>query len=310
MRPADSFERKVRLSKERIVYKMYELKNRKRVIAFVSIVKKMKYNGRKKIAEDVKEIMVRTPVGEVRTLCFGLETAEKEPVLFDLHGGGFVMHTADVDINICRYFHENCHCKVISIDYAKAPEHPYPQAVNEVYEVVKYFTIHAEEYGIDTARMCICGHSAGGNLTAVTCLRSLKEREFSFCGQILDYPPLDLSINPLEKPTPKGAIPPKIAAAFDACYLPDSSYEECPYVSPVYSRKKDMSGLPEALVIAAGHDSLHDEAVRYYHLLCEAEVPAQLLEYPEAAHAFTMQDCEDAKDAQKKMAQFLNAHFK
>lgn len=288
---------------------MYELKKQKKAIFFVKAMKRMKKTKKKALDRDVRELMIKTPAGIVRTLCFGLENKQKEPVLFDLHGGGFVMHTADVDINICRYFRKNCGCKVISIDYAKAPEHPYPQAMNEVYEVVKYFTAHAKEYGIDTERMCIGGHSAGGNLTAVTCLRSLKEKEFSFRGQILDYPPLDLSINPFDKPCPEGAIPPKIAAAFDACYLPDSSYEECPYVSPVYSKKEDMIGLPDALVIAAGHDSLHDEAVHYYNLLCEAEVPAQLLEYPDSAHAFTMKESPDSADALQKMAQFLKTCF-
>lgn len=289
---------------------MYQLKKQKKAIFFVKVMKRMNKKQKKVSDNDVKELMIKTPVGEVRTLCFGFEKKDKEPILFDLHGGGFVMHSADVDVDICRYFRRNCSCKVVSIDYAKAPEHPYPQAVNEVYEVVKYFTVHAEEYGIDTERMCIGGHSAGGNLTAVTCLKSLKEKEFSFRGQILDYPPLDLSINPIEKPCPEGAIPPKIAAAFDACYLPDSSYEECPYVSPVYSRKEDMIGLPDALVIAAGHDSLHDEAVHYYHLLREAEVPAQLLEYPDSAHAFTMKDSPDTEDALRKMAEFLNGCFK
>lgn len=288
---------------------MYELKNQKRAIFIVKTMKRVKKRKKKIPDRDVKELMIRTPAGNVRVLCFGFDKKEKEPVFFDLHGGGFVMNTADADTGICRYFRDNCHCKVVTVDYAKAPEHPYPQAVNEVYGVVKYFTEHAEEYGIDTERMCIGGHSAGGNLTAVTCLRSLKEREFSFCGQILDYPPMDLSINPSDKPCPEGAIPPKIAAAFDACYLPDSSYEECPYVSPVYSRREDMTGLPAALVIAAGHDSLHDEAVRYYEKLREAEVPAQLLEYPDAAHGFTMADSPDAADALKKMAQFINDCF-
>ncbi|MDO4170700.1 MAG: alpha/beta hydrolase [Lachnospiraceae bacterium] len=286
---------------------MYELKNQKKSVFFVKAMKLMK---KKKLDADVKELVIRTKVGNVRTLCFGFEKKEKEPVLFDLHGGGFVMHTADVDINICRYFRENCHCKVVSIDYAKAPEHPYPQAVNEVYEVIKYFTMHAEKYGIDKDRMCIGGHSAGGNLTAVTCLRSLKEKEFSFRGQILDYPPLDLSINPYDKPCPEGAIPPKIAAAFDACYLPDSNHEIDPYVSPVYSKREDMIGLPDALVIAAGHDSLHDEAVHYYKLLCESGVQSKLLEYPNSAHAFTMKDSEDTTDALQKMAHFLNKCFK
>lgn len=288
---------------------MYEIKNRKKAVFFVKAMKQMKKSKKNVPDSDVKELVINTAAGNVRVLCFGFEKKEKEPVLFDLHGGGFVMHTADVDANICRYFRDNCHCKVVSIDYAKAPEHPYPQAANEVYEVVRHFAECAEKYGIDKARMCIGGHSAGGNLTAVTCLRSLKEKAFSFRGQILDYPPLDLSINPYDKPYPKGAIPPKIAAAFDACYLPDSSYEECPYVSPVYSKREDMIGLPAALVIAAGHDSLHDEAVRYYKLLCEAEVSAQLLEYPNSAHAFTMKDSPDTTDALQKMAQFLNNCF-
>lgn len=289
---------------------MYQLKNQKKAIIFVKAMKLLKKSNKKVLDKSIRELIIKTSVGNVRTLCFGFEKKEKEPVLFDLHGGGFVMHTADVDINICQYFRKNCSCKVVSIDYAKAPEHPYPQAVNEVYEVIKHFVVHAEEYGIDIDRMCICGHSAGGNLTAVTCLRSLKEKEFLFRGQILDYPPLDLSINPFEKPRPEGAIPPKIAAAFDACYLPDSSYEECPYVSPVYSKREDMIGLPNALIIVAGHDSLHDEAVHYYQLLCEAGVTAQLLEFPDAAHAFTMKESLDAKDALQKMAQFLNVCFK
>lgn len=288
---------------------MYELKKQKKAIFFVKALKRIKKSKKKVSDEEVKELVIETKAGNVRTLCFGFENKEKEPVLFDLHGGGFVMYSADADVNICRYFRENCHCKVVSIDYAKAPEHPYPQAVNEVYEVVKYFTENAKKYGIDKECMCIGGHSAGGNLTAVTCLRSLKEKEFSFRGQILDYPPLDLSINPYDKPCPEGAIPPKIAAAFDACYLPDSSHEECPYVSPVYSKREDMVGLPDALVIVAGHDSLHDEAVHYYKLLREAEVPAQLLEYPNSAHAFTMKDSPDSKDALQKMAQFLNDCF-
>lgn len=289
---------------------MYELKEQKKMIQIVQMMKKEEKEKKQTVPSDVAEYFIGTSAGRVRILCFGVEKKEKEPVFFDLHGGGFVMGNADGDIDFCRYIHENCHCKVISIEYSKAPEHPYPQAVNEVYETIRYFAVHDEEYGIDKNCMCIGGHSAGGNLAAVTALRSLKDKDFAFCGQILDYPPLDLSVSPYEKPCPEGAISPEIAVAFDACYLPDSSYENCPYVSPVYSRKEDMQGLPPALVIAAGKDSLHDEAVRYYKLLCEAGIPAELLEYPNAGHGFTMEKSADAEDAFQKMAQFLIQHFK
>lgn len=290
---------------------MYELKNQSKTIRIVTKIKQLhrrKKTG-KAVPSDVSERFISTPVGRVRTLWFGFENPAAEPVFFDLHGGGFVMGTADSDINVCRYLHENCHCKVVSIEYSKAPEHPYPQAVNEVYEVIRHFAVHASEYGIDPARMCIGGHSAGGNLAAVTALRSLKEKDFSFLGQVLDYPPLDLSISPQDKPSPKGAIPARVAEIFDACYLPDAQYEEYPYVSPVYSKREDMAGLPPALVIVAGRDSLHDEAVRYYDKLCDAKIPARLVEYPDAKHGFTVQDSPDAADAHRNIAQFLNECF-
>lgn len=299
------------MMKERDKKSMYVLKNQKKTIRIVTRIKQLRRRRKKERAlpGDVSERFVSTPAGRVRTLCFGFEKPSPEPVFFDLHGGGFVMGTAETDIPFCRYLHESCRCKVVSIEYSKAPEHPYLQAVNEVYEVVRHFTAHAQEYGIDPARMCIGGHSAGGNLAAVTALRSLKEKDFSFLGQILDYPPMDLSINPHDKPSPKGAIPARVAEIFDACYLPDTQHEECPYVSPVYSKKEDMAGLPPALVIVAGHDSLHDEAVRYYHQLRDAQVPARLVEYPDAKHGFTLQDSPDAADAHRNMAQFLKERF-
>lgn len=288
---------------------MYEIKDHEKKVRMVRRVKKIAKKKKKACAPDILEHQAVTPVGTVRTLCFGFEDRAKTPIFFDLHGGGFVMGHADADIHICRFLHANCGCKVVSIEYSKAPEHPYPQAVNEVYETIRYFIAHGEEFGIDPERMCIGGHSAGGNLAAVTCLRSVRKKEFSFRGQILDYPPLDLSIDPYDKPCPKCAIKPWIASAFDACYLPDSRHEVNPDISPVYSRKEDLAQLPPTLLIAAGKDSLHDEAVRYYDLLCKAGADARLLEYPNARHGFTMEDSPDTQSALQSMAEFLNKHL-
>lgn len=288
---------------------MYEIKKQERLRRIVRAVKRVARMPAARDMTGIRELFVETPVGKVRTLCFGMEDTDAKPVFFDIHGGGFVLGNADMDIPICRYLNRQAGCRVVSIEYSKAPEHPFPQAVNEVYETVQYFWEHHAQYGIDVSRMGIGGHSAGGNLAAVTCLRSLREKEFSFVGQILDYPPLDLSIDPHEKPRPKGAIKPGIAAAFDACYLPDSSAETNPDVSPVYCAKEDLRGLPAALIIVAGHDSLRDEAVRYYHLLKEAGVSAELSEYPEAEHGFTLQDSEDTRAALREMAEFLTKQF-
>lgn len=288
---------------------MYRWNNQKQMVNTVKQIKRFAKMPKKALGPGVQVRYVPTKAGRVRVLCFGFEEAAVRPVLFDLHGGGFVMGSAELDLPICRYLQRECGCKVVSIDYAKAPEAPYPQAVEEVWGVVQYFVRHAGMFGIDPERMAIGGHSAGGNLAAVTCLQSVEKGGIAFRCQILDYPPMDLSIDPKRKPCPKGAIKPWVARAFDACYLPGEQYQTDPHVSPVYADQAVCAGLPPALVIAAGQDSLHDEAVRYHALLRESGADSRLLEYPVSGHGFTMNDGPDTRDALEHMAAFLQEHL-
>ena len=254
------------------------------------------------------EVFIDTGFGKVRTLWYGLEKTEKAPVYFDLHGGGFLFGTADMDERMNLELHEQAGCKVISIEYAKAPDFPYPVAVNQVYAVVKHVFENADKYGIDNHKMAIGGHSAGGNLSAVTCMKAGKEGEFQFVGQILDYPPLDLATSPLDKPQPKGAISPQMAMMFNACYV-DPAQAKDPYASPVYATPADLQGLPPALFILAGRDSLHDEGVKYCDMLKAAGIVTECHEYPDAPHGFTYKASPDAMDAWSRMAAFLKEYL-
>jgi len=255
-----------------------------------------------------KEIFINTNYGKVRTLWYGFENTEKASVLFDLHGGGFILGRAEMDENINIGFAGEIGCKIISIDYAKAPEYPYPAAVNQTYAVVKHVYENADKYMIDTGRMAIGGHSAGANIGTVTCLKAKKEGLFQFVCQILDYPPLDLATSPLDKPRPKGSIPPNMALVFDASYVdPDQARD--PFVSPVYAAPEDLAGLPPALFILAGRDSLHDEGLKYCGLLNAAGVVTECHEYPDAAHGFTYEPSKDTVDALEKMTAFLKRYI-
>jgi acetyl esterase len=157
--------------------------------------------------------------------------------------------------------------------------------------------------------MAIGGHSAGGNLSTVTCMKAKKEGEFQFVCQVLDYPPLDLATSPFEKPQPKGCIPPQMAMVFDACYV-DPTQAKDPYVSPVHATQEDLKGLPPALLILAGRDSLHDEGLKYRQVLETAGVVTECYEYPNAAHGFTYQSSGDTTDALEKMVAFLGKYLK
>lgn len=161
--------------------------------------------------QEISERYVETSHGSIRVLEFGFEDNATKPLYVDIHGGGFVLMTADSDNSINSYLQEKADIKIISIDYPKAPDYPFPIALDAIYDVVRYYIDCAEELNIDASRIGIGGHSAGANLATATCMRARDKGEVKFCFQVLDYPPLDLYTNPFDKPLPKKAIPPKMA---------------------------------------------------------------------------------------------------
>jgi len=251
-----------------------------------------------------RERRVDTRRGPVRVLEYGFEDKARKPLFIDIHGGGFVLGSADMDEAMCLEF-LSAGVKVISIDYPKAPDHPYPAAVEAVHDAAAWYAAHGEELGLDTGRMAIGGHSAGGNLAAVACMNDLKAGEFRFRGLVLDYPALDMATEPGDKPHPRGALPLWMCRMFNDCYAPGMRTRE-PGVSPAFAAPEDLAGMPPALVIVCGKDSLHDEAVRYAENLRAAGGAVTVEEYPHQPHGFTYGKLTSVRrEAVEKMAAFI-----
>jgi alpha-L-fucosidase 2 len=62
-----------------------------------------------------------------------------------------------------------------SIDYRLAPRHPYPAAVRDVEEAIRYIKAHAKDYRVDPKRLALMGESAGGHLVALVATRATPE---------------------------------------------------------------------------------------------------------------------------------------
>lgn len=248
---------------------------------------------------------VETRAGTVRVLEYGFDTEAPQPLMVDLHGGGFLFNTADVDEPmLLRMQAKVPGCKWISIDYPKAPEQPFPAAPNAIFDTVLFYVQHAQTLGVDENRMVIGGHSAGGNLSTVMCMRAAQTGAFSFCGQVLDYPPLDLATPAAHKPNPDGCIPADLAELFNACYLNGQDARN-PEISPVFARPEIMRRLPPALMLVCGKDSLRDEGVRYAEMLRQAGVSVTLREYAGQLHGFTYDATPEALQAVDGMAAFF-----
>lgn len=225
--------------------------------------------------------------GEIRCIFYRAKR-KHAPVYFEMHGGGFVGgNCEDVDF-WCDILNRELDINIVNINYRKAPDYPWPVGANDAFDAVSWFYAHAAEFDLDTERMAIGGHSAGGNLSAVTCLRSVQENApFRFKLQVLDYPPLDLSICAFDKLRHPMAIPPQMAMMFDACYIAPGQGNN-PLISPAVADVSMLTEMPPAVVITAELDSLRDEAERFASKLIQAGVPVWSRRFIGSSHGFTM----------------------
>ncbi|MCK6073558.1 alpha/beta hydrolase [Paenibacillus silvae] len=261
----------------------------------------------------VKEHFITTSAGETRVLVYTpnrkKDLSSNLPVFFNMHGGGFVLGQADGDDAWCRLIADRAECLVVNIDYKLAPEHKFPVAVYECYDVVRWVHEHAAQFSADASLLAIGGHSAGGNLAAAVCLLN-RERgdELPILLQIIDYAVLDVAADPAEKPDFPEAIPADIARTFNAMYLTEPEDAHNPLASPVLA--DSFEGLPEALIITAERDSLAQEARTYAAKLESSGVHVTHKEYEGAAHGFTHHgDIQMAEDAWYLMSDTLKAVF-
>jgi len=239
-----------------------------------------------------EERLVPTPQGNMRTLFHWPANANAGspiPALVMFHGGGFVFGLPEHEAAFCRRLAQNVGCVVINPDYVRSPEHPFPAAAHQSYELVAWVAREAEALGIDPARIAVGGHSAGGNLATVVAAQAVAKGFPKICCQILDYPFLDGHTDPSAKPLPipKPLINPELANLFNSCYMPKGINTRDPLLSPVYSELAALSGHPPALVITAEQDVLREEADKYAQMLRQAGVKVRHEVFPGVDHAFT-----------------------
>ncbi|KAF4313124.1 putative hormone-sensitive lipase protein [Botryosphaeria dothidea] len=135
---------------------------------------------------------------------------EHDKIVLDIPGGGFVaMDPRNHDDKLLGWAGKTG-LPVLALDYRKAPEYPYPYALNECYDV--YHMIHASRgrcvglSGANTPKVIVSGDSAGGNLAVGMVLMILQSGSTDTRrwmgeetlpapeGLVLIYPALDMNI--------------------------------------------------------------------------------------------------------------------
>jgi acetyl esterase/lipase len=226
------------------------------------------------------------PAGALRVRLYSPNNDEIQPALIYFHGGGLVAGTLDTHDAIARNLARAGSVRVLSVEYRLAPEHVFPAALNDALAAVRHISEHAAEFGVDGARIGICGDSAGATLAAATCQAVVRAGRPRLALQLLLCPILDYSrTTPSRRELSSGHLIDQATLDHDLMhYLPAGADPADPRVSPLLA--DDVTGMPRTFIHTAEFDPLRDEGRHYFERLTEARNDVSYTCHPGMIHLF------------------------
>ncbi len=235
---------------------------------------------------------------------------EKElPVLMYYHGGGHMCGSVELYDPITRKIALAANVVVVSVDYRRAPEHPYPADVDDARVAVRKVWSILDNVSRQK-RLFTCGDSGGGALAASVVMNRRDAAELNIEKQVLIYPSVDY--------TTSGNSHGKFGAGFfldaEKIHFYHKNYfqhgEDRRAASPLFG---DFSGhMPKTLVLTAEFDPLRDEGLMYYEKVKEQGVRAEHHCFPGMIHAFmNLEDLvpRQTTEVYERIAGFLQGEF-
>lgn len=234
-------------------------------------------------------------------------------LLIYFHGGAFFLGSLETHDHVARALAKETGLKVVSVGYRRAPENPYPAGLTDCYTVVKWAARNdnSKTLNWNGATLAVAGDSSGGTFAAAVAATAHDDGFREITHQVLYYPSLDLDFDEeryasLTENAKGYGLETAGLKPFNAFYLDSGADPADPLVSPV--KRKDLTGLPRALILTAEYDPLRDEGELYGERLKQAGVDATVTRYAGAGHGFVQHFSwlPEYRKAYEQTAEFLN----
>lgn len=230
---------------------------------------------------------------------------ENAPVLFHLHGGGYVLGKSNDSRPFTTAFALKAGSRVVSVDYRLAPENPFPAAVDD--SVAAYRGLLETR---PASHIAIGGESAGGGLAVCTMLAARAQDLPLPSSAVLVSPWVDLACT-AETFNTKAYVDPLLTRRalkeMADAYVP----EDCarlPLASPLFG---DLAGLPPMLIHVGSEEVLLDDARGFHKRALELGVKSQIEIWHRMIHVWHMFHpmLAEGDVAIRKLAEFARAHW-
>ncbi|MDZ7689024.1 MAG: alpha/beta hydrolase [Halobacteriales archaeon] len=266
------------------------------------------------IEMDVEDEKVEGPNGEVPVRLYEPDATagDERPHILYMHGGGWVIGSVETHDGVCRKLADETGYPVASVDYGLAPEHPFPEGLEDCYAVLEWVAEKTTELNADS--IVVAGDSAGGNLATATALLARDRDGPEIAYQLLVYPSTGRAE---ETPAYDENSEGYFLRRDDMEWFRDRYFADEIDRGNVYARPRladDLSDLPPATVVTAGYDPLRDDGGAYAERLEDAGVSVSHHHYDDVIHGFFSMiaepaDLERAHEAHEAVAEDLRAFF-
>jgi acetyl esterase len=209
------------------------------------------------------------------------------PLLVYFHGGGWVVGDLDTHDELVARLAIDANCAVASVDYRLAPEHPFPAPCDDALDALLWLAEHRSRLGFVTDRLAVGGDSAGAHL-AVVAARGANERVAGLVGaQLLLYPAMRRQF--------------ESASCIANANGPGLTNDEmkwywAQFLSGAAPAADDVRAFPlaepferapsPALIVAAAHDPLYDDAFELSRFLQTSGGRVELIDAADMTHGF------------------------
>ncbi|KAJ3542850.1 hypothetical protein NM208_g3880 [Fusarium decemcellulare] len=206
-------------------------------------------------------------------------------LVINWHGGGYILPNLGMDHEFCERITREANVLVLDADYRKGPEHPFPGAVEDAEDTLRW--VESQSRVFNLSRIALSGFSSGGNLALVA--SSELRREFKNLTIKAVYPfytGVDFTIAPESKsvPEPVSPLPVRFQHIFTDSYIPRVEDRTSPRASPMYA---EVSSFPERMLLfTCSGDILSPEIEVFERKLKQAGCDIEVVKVDGAGHGF------------------------
>lgn len=198
------------------------------------------------------------PECKLNTYVVPKQDGSKYPVIFEIHGGGFVAGDKKYRRALCRWYAAETGAFVVNVNYGLGNKVLFPQPVRQLVNAVNWVVDNAEKYNLDLTKFIVTGDSAGGYYSAMLAVIQDSEKLQEFFGKMkakFTATVLDCGIYDLQTALNQRIVfglTEKIYKDFIGGNIKDiEKYQYLEYLSPAdYITEK----FPKSFITAAGKD--------------------------------------------------------